>query len=482
MIINRREQWILHSNLWIMKRSVSMKRKRMLALILAAGILFTCFPAKNAQAARFKDISGHWAYDYIIEATDRGFFSGTSSTTFSPDMMMTRAMFVTVLASYSGENISAYNTTKFKDVPKNAWYAHAVAWAYRMGITAGISETKFGPDQQISREQIAVLMIQFANYQQFVLPRVRGGKLFADSGDCSGYALDPVYALYRAGIINGVNGSDYHPQGKATRAEAAVILCKYADAAAKKPASSERIPLISHRGYSTGAPENTMPAFTLSVQRDYQMIETDVRFTRDDVPVLIHDTTIDRTSNGSGKVSEMTYEQLKAYDFSYVDGKDFSAYRGTCIPTFEEFAAFCAKNDVHPFIELKQEMTQAQIHKLTDIATKYGIQYRSTWISFQYDNLKYVKSSHPQSALCLLTDRVTSSALTYAAQLKNTVNTVSVGANEAYLEPKDRAKCLRKHIPLCVWTVDDVPWAVTQTNTCAQYITTNGLTWGNLYR
>ena len=225
-----------------------------------------------------------------------------------------------------------------------------------------------------------------------------------------------------------------------------------------------------------------MPAFTLAVQRGYQLLETDVMFTKDGVPVLIHDSNIDRTSNGSGKVSDMTYAQLKTYDFSYVDGKDFSAYRGTRIPTFEEFAAFCAKNNVHPFIELKVQMTEAQIHKLTDIATKYGIQYQSTWISFNYGNLKYVKSSHPQSSLCLLTDRISSRELSYAAQLKNTVNTVCLGANEMYLKPADRARCLSKRIPLGVWTVNDVPWAVTQANTCAQYITTDGLTWGNLYR
>ena len=466
----------------MMERSVAMKRKRMLALILAAGILCTCFPAKHAQAARFKDISGHWAHDYIIQATERGFFSGTSSTTFSPDKMMTRAMFVSVLASYSGENISGYTTNKFQDVPKDAWYAHAVAWAYRMGVTSGVTGTKFGPNERISREQLAVLMIRFANYQQFVLPRVREGKLFADSGKCSEYALDSVYTLYRAGIVNGINNSNYNPKGGTTRAEAAVILCQYANAAAKKTSSSERIPLISHRGYSSGAPENTMPAFTLAVQRGYQLIETDVMFTRDGVPVLIHDSNIDRTSNGSGKVSDMTYAQLKTYDFSYVDGKDFSAYRGTRIPTFEEFAAFCAKNNVHPFIELKVQMTEAQIHKLTDIATKYGIQYQSTWISFNYGNLKYVKSSHPQSSLCLLTDRISSRELSYAAQLKNTVNTVCLGANEMYLKPADRARCLSKRIPLGVWTVNDVPWAVTQANTCAQYITTDGLTWGNLYR
>lgn len=459
-----------------------MKRKRMLAVVLAIGILCTCFPAKQAQAVQFKDISGHWAYEYIIQAIHQGLFSGTSKTTFSPDDSMTRAMFVCVLASYSKEDISGYTTTQFNDVPKNAWYAHAVAWAYEKGIVSGVSNKKFQPDQKISREQIAALMIRFANDQKFVLPRVRKGKLFADSKQCSTYALDSVYTLYRAGIINGVSNSHYNPKGSTTRAEAAVILCKYANAARKKTVNSERIPLISHRGYSAGAPENTMPAFTLAVQRGYKMVETDVMFTKDNVPVLIHDGKIDRTSNGSGAVSEMTYEQLKIYDFSYVNGKDFSAYRGTHMITFEEFAAFCAKYHVHSFIELKTKMTISQVKKLTDIAKKYGIQNHSTWISFDYTNLKYVKSNNPQSRLCLLADRINNTTLSYMAQLKNTVNSVFLGANVLYLSSADRTKCLLKHISLCVWTVNDLDKAIEQANTCAQYITTDALTWGNLYQ
>lgn len=459
-----------------------MKRKHMLALVLAISIVCSCFPTKQAQAVQFKDISGHWAYEYIIQATNRGLFSGTSKTTFSPDNSMTRAMFVRVLASYSKENISGYTTTQFKDVPKHAWYTHAVAWAYEKGIVSGVSKHQFHPNEKISREQIAALMIRFANYQKFVLPRVRDGKLFADSKQCSAYALDSVYTLYRAGIINGINDSQYNPKGSTTRAEAAVILCKYANAAEKKLVNSQRIPLISHRGYSAGAPENTMPAFMLSVQRGYTMIETDVMFTKDNVPVLIHDGTIDRISNGSGAVSAMTYEQLKAYDFSYVDGKNFSSYRGTRIATFEEFAAFCAQYHVHAFIELKTEMTEPQVKTLMDIAKKYGVQYNSTWISFNYTNLKYVKGNNPQSRLCLLADRVSDATLSYAMQLKNTVNSVSLGANVLHLTSEDRTECLLKHIALCVWTVDDLNQAIGQANTCAQYITTNALTWGNLYQ
>ncbi|MCD8356432.1 MAG: S-layer homology domain-containing protein [Clostridia bacterium] len=458
-----------------------MKCKRMLASILTVAMLLAGFPAKNAEAVRFQDISGHWAYDYIVQATDLGLFSGTSDTTFSPNVTMTRAMFVTVLASCSGEKISDYSTTKFKDVPKDCWYAHAVAWAYQKGITSGTSGTAFSPNLMVTREQIAVLMVKFANYQEFVLPRSKKGILFSDSSKCSDYALDAVYTLYRAGIVSGTGNSRFDPKGNATRAETAVILCKYVDAKEKHFSDQQKVSLISHRGYNFCAPENTLPAFEFAVKKGYDMIETDVQFTKDGIPVLIHDDTIDRTSNGSGEVGKMTYKQLLNYDFSYVDGYDFSAYRGTKIMTFDEFITFCAKNKIHPFVELKQKMTASQVKELLRIATQHSMQYNTTWISFYYTNLKNVKSSSPYAPLCLLVNHVTSSYLAYADQLKNGVNTVYIGAEKSALTASLRAQCLRKKIHLCVWTIWEHNQGIIQANTSAEYITTNNLTWNDLY-
>lgn len=458
-----------------------MKHKRIITAFLTAVILLTGFPANHAKAVQFTDISGHWAKDYIIRATDLGIFSGVTANTFQPNGTMTRAMFVTVLASCSGEQVSGYKTSQFRDVSSNKWYASAVAWAYQKGIVAGTSATAFSPNKSVSREQIASLVVRFANYQGRVLPRIRQGILFTDSDSCADYALDAITILYRSGVVNGVGNAKFDPKGDATRAEAAVILCKYVDLASHAYSSSEKIPMVSHRGYNAAAPENTMPAFQLSVQKGYQYIETDVQFTSDDIPVLIHDSTIDRTSNGSGKVANMTYHTLQKYDFSYVDGLNYAGYRGTKIPTYEEFIVFCAENDIHPFIELKSAMSSSQVKKLVNIAVKYGMQYNITWISFNYTNLKYAKSYSPTSTLCLLTNSVTAENLTNANTLKNGTNTVLIGAEYAGMTEAQKASCLRKNIAYCVWTVDTGAEGIQQANTCAAYITTNNLTWSDLY-
>lgn len=476
------EEMIFQSNI-SQEKSAIMKRKHRIAAALTAFLmLLTGFPATQAEAVQFTDISGHWAENYIIQATDLGLFSGVTATRFDPDGTMTRAMFVTVLASCSGENTDGYTTSHFRDVSKNAWYASAVAWAYQKGIVSGTSSTAFSPNQAISREQLASLLIRFANYQGCVLPRVKQTVLFSDSSKCADYALDAVITLYRADIVNGIGNSKFDPKGDATRAEVAVILCKYVDAVWNNCPSNERVSLVSHRGYNASAPENTMPAFALSVQKGYQYIETDVQFTSDGIPVLLHDSTIDRTSNGSGKVADMTYKTLQTYDFSYVDGSDYSAYRGTKIPTYEEFIAFCAENDVHPFIELKSTMTADQVKTLVNIAVQYGMQYNITWISFTYENLKYAKSYSPTSTLCLLTNSVTSTNLTNCNALKNGTNAVLLGVEYRGFTAAKRASCLRKNVDFCVWTVDAAADGVNQANTCAEFITTNCLTSSDLYQ
>lgn len=224
--------------------------KRWLAGALAAVMLFAICPQQPASASNFTDISGHWAESYINKAVNLGLFSGTTPTTFSPDANMTRAMFVTVLAKYSKEDIQQYTTSQFRDVPADAWYAHAVAWAYSGGIISGTSKNQFSPDSAITREQMATLIVRFANYQRFALPRVRSGKTFSDKSQTADYSLDATYTLYRSGIINGTSSKTFSPTGKATRAQCAVIFCQY-DSARKDTSSEDtQVRLVNHRGYN----------------------------------------------------------------------------------------------------------------------------------------------------------------------------------------------------------------------------------------
>ena len=457
--------------------------KRWLAGALATVMLFAICPQQPASAANFTDISGHWAEPYINKAVNLGLFSGTTPTTFSPDANMTRAMFVTVLAKYSKEDIQQYTTSQFRDVPADAWYAHAVAWAYSGGIISGTSEHQFSPDSAITREQMATLIVRFANYQRFALPRVRSGKTFSDKSQTADYSLDATYTLYRSGIINGTSSKTFSPTGKATRAQCAVIFCQYDSARKDESSEDTQVRLVNHRGYNSEAPENTMPAYALSVRKGYDYVETDVQFTKDNVPVLIHDTTIDRTSNGSGKVADLTYGQLQNFDFSYKsDSSDrWPGYEGTKIATFEEFISFCSRNHLHPYIEMKISMTKSQVKTLYNLVKQYNMQYDVTWISFYQSDLLYMKENDAVAPLCLLTNNVNSSAINHAQDLKNGKNSVTIGANTNSLTVSQRATLLRKNIALCVWTVDTLSPVVQYANTSAEAVTKDNITPSDVY-
>jgi glycerophosphoryl diester phosphodiesterase len=457
--------------------------KQWVAGALAAAMVFALCPQQRAQAAKFTDTSGHWAEQYINQAVDLGLFSGTTSTTFSPDTVMTRAMFVTVLAKYSKEDISSYTTTQFEDVPADAWYAHAVAWAYSGGLISGTSSNKFSPNSAITREQMAFLIVQFANYQRFVLPRTRSTQIFSDRNQTADYALDAVYTLYRSGIMSGTSSSAFSPTGKVTRAQCAVVFCLYNDAQQDEEPADEQVRLVNHRGYSLEAPENTMPAYALSVRKGYRYVETDVQFTKDNVPVLIHDTTIDRTSNGTGNVADLTYGQLQNYDFSYKSNSSerWAGYEGTKIATFEEFISFCSRNHLHPYIEMKIPMTQSQVCTLFELTKQYNMQDNVTWISFYVNDLLHLRDYDDAAPLCLLTNKVDSNAIKNAQLLKNGKDTIIIGANSRSLTAAQRATILRNNIHWCVWTIDSLSPVMQYANSSAEAVTTDNITPSEVY-
>ncbi len=101
--------------------------------------------------------------------------------------------------------------------------------------------------------------------------------------------------------------------------------------------------IISHRGANRYAPQNTLPAFEKSIQLGVDGFETDVHMTRDGIPVICHNYTIEDTSNGMGSISTYTLDELKKFDFgSYFD----PAFTGTRIPTLDEFLDLTAKSDI----------------------------------------------------------------------------------------------------------------------------------------
>lgn len=205
---------------------------------------------------------------------------------------------------------------------------------------------------------------------------------------------------------------------------------------------------VNHRGYSKTAPENTLPAYRLSKLQGFRFVETDIRFTSDGIPVLLHDESIDRTSNGQGKIQDMTFDEVRTFDFG--NWKD-SSFKGTQIPTLKEFLSLCAEIDLSPHLELKAG-TRNQVSQIIDLVEQMGLTNNVTYISFNLNLLKYVLERVPDASVGVLTNKVNESVITKACSLSTSYNHVYIGASD-YSEVAT-SLCKQAGLPLGVWVID----------------------------
>ena len=211
---------------WITRSSYDASLK---AVVFETGHFSVYGVGYKNPAPAFTDITGHWAADNILFAASRGLLSGTSDTTFSPGTGMTRGMFVTALGRLAGINPDSYKTGKFTDVKADAYYAPYVNWAAQTGIVTGVTATTFAPDTNINREQMAVIMKNYAAKQGYDLPQTLKAVTFADNAQISSLAKDAVRTMQQAGILAGKNGNKFDPKGTATRAEVATVLRRFVE-------------------------------------------------------------------------------------------------------------------------------------------------------------------------------------------------------------------------------------------------------------
>ena len=137
-------------------------------------------------------------------------------------------MFVTVLYRMEGEPKSDYAMT-FKDVPENTWYTEAVRWAAENGIVNGFDEETFGPNNQLTREQLATILCRYANWKGIMTTLGETTPLtgFTDTRDVSDWAIKSVRWAVSVGIIQGVGNDTISPKTSATRAQVATMLMRY---------------------------------------------------------------------------------------------------------------------------------------------------------------------------------------------------------------------------------------------------------------
>lgn len=168
--------------------------------------------------------AGNWAADAVAFVSSRGLFQGTSQTSFSPSMPVSRSMLVTAL--YRLENEPGTDASSFHDVPVGTWYSQAAAWAGEKGIVTGTG-AGFDPEGEITRESLAVMLYRFAGKLSVDSLEAQSGKSFADLADVSDWANEAIAWAVGAGIFSGKSGGRLDPAGTATRGEVAVMLMRF---------------------------------------------------------------------------------------------------------------------------------------------------------------------------------------------------------------------------------------------------------------
>ncbi|MBS7525298.1 S-layer homology domain-containing protein, partial [Fusibacter paucivorans] len=175
----------------------------------------------------FKDIETHVAKEDILFVSARKLFSGTDVDIFAPDEALTRAMFVTVIGKLSGIDATKYGRAGFIDVAAGSWYEPYLTWALQAGIISGRGNGIFAPKDLITREEMAVILSQFADYKGFELNETDDNGIYEDSGIISFWAKDSIDHLSAAGVVTGDALHMLHPKTVITRAECASYLRRF---------------------------------------------------------------------------------------------------------------------------------------------------------------------------------------------------------------------------------------------------------------
>ena len=189
--------------------------------------------ADNCPAVVFTDVNTalwyHKAVDYALE---NGIMSGMGGNTFQPNGNLSRAMMVQILYNMEGKPAVVGQST-FEDVTAGAWYHDAIVWANANGIVNGLSHTAFGPNGNITREQMIAILYRYAQYKGLDISARTTVTAYADDEKISAWAKENVAWGVAVGLISGTGNNKLDPNGNATRAQIAQVMMNFCEAVAK---------------------------------------------------------------------------------------------------------------------------------------------------------------------------------------------------------------------------------------------------------
>lgn len=218
-------------------------KKKLTAALLALSLL--CVSA----LADFTDVSSDsWYYEAVSWAEESGIMNGVSENTFEPNGQLTRAMVVTMLYRLDGEPSLPESDWgyPYSDVPSESWFAESVYWARLSGVAEGVSATEFNPNGSITREQLVTMLWRYAGK-----PAGGGGLSFSDAGTVSSWAYDAAAWAASSGVVSGRDGNIFDPHGKATRAECAAMLMRFAALMPEEPEYVPNLDIIPKNTYDS---------------------------------------------------------------------------------------------------------------------------------------------------------------------------------------------------------------------------------------
>ena len=192
----------------------------LLALILTCSLSVTAFA--SLEDTGFSDVDADdWFAESAVYVRDNGVMNGTSDTTFNPNGTTNRGQIAAILYRAAGSP-AVSGAADFPDVTAGAYYADAASWAAANGIVTGYSDGTFGPGDPITRQQLTAILWRYAGS-----PAAESGADYADESTIASYAVTAVDWARDTGVITGRDGNVFDPNGRATRAQAAVILHRY---------------------------------------------------------------------------------------------------------------------------------------------------------------------------------------------------------------------------------------------------------------
>lgn len=202
-----------------------------LTFVILMSVLSFSVNAVEADILKFTDLSvDSWYYNGCMYCYENELMKGVSSLSFSPKGKVTREQFVQALANLEGTDLNGYTdsakNTPFKDIKAGLWYSNAIEWARVNGIVSGVSDTVFGLGIEISREQMATMLVRYAEYKGQKTDYSFELENFSDYDNIASWALNGVKYSAAFGLFKGDDRSRFNPKGVASRAELATILMR----------------------------------------------------------------------------------------------------------------------------------------------------------------------------------------------------------------------------------------------------------------